>query len=140
MTVLEKIQTYLLARAGYDEAHATSQAAHKVMRDAEYELVDTMLGDGVPSVGLDASAERTAANISLRKQYACSVTAANEAQIREWLVETKGDDSDFVHEKVNKPALIEWMKEEGKEPDDVPAFLKLNTRPGITVRGWKTRT
>jgi hypothetical protein len=135
MTVLEKIQTYLDARAIYDEAHATSQAAHKMMRDAEYELVDTMLSDGVPSMGLDSGV-----NVSLRKQYSCSVTTANEAQIREWLVETRGDDSDFVHEKVNKPALIEWMKEQQKEPDDVPAFLKLNTRPGITVRGWKTRT
>ena len=135
MTVLEKINSYLEARAIYDDMHAASQAAHKTMREAEYELVDVMLSDGVPSMGLDSGV-----NVSLRKQYACSVTAANETQIREWLVETRGDDSDFVHEKVNKPALVEMLKEEGKEPDDVPAFLKLNTRPGITVRGWKTRT
>lgn len=135
MTVLEKIDTYLQARSVYDDIHAQSQAAHKTMREAEYELVDSMINDGVPSVGLDSGV-----NVSLRKQYQCSVTMANEAQIREWLVETEGDDSGFVVEKVNKPALLEWMKDAGKEPDDVPDFLKLNTRPGITVRGWKTRT
>lgn len=135
MTVLEKINNYLAARDAYEIIHAQSQEAHKRMREEEYVLVDTMLADGVPSMGLDSGV-----NVSLRKQYGCSVTAANEAQIREWLVETQGDDSDFVHEKVNKPALLEMLKETGQEPDDAPAFLKLNTRPGITVRGWKTRT
>ena len=140
MTVLEMIEAYLTKRAAYDEAHEKSVAANAAMREAEYELVDLMLADGVPSVGLEESAERTKANISLRKKYSCSVTKHNEAQIREWLMETEGDDSRFIHEKVNKDALLEWMKEQGKEPDDVPAFVKLTTRPGITVRGWKTRT
>jgi metal-sulfur cluster biosynthetic enzyme len=140
MTVLETISAYLQARAVFDEAHAASQRAYKLKQDAEYELVSVMVSDGVPSINLDATETRTGANIGLRKKYGCAVTKDNEAQIREWLMETEGDDSRFVHEKVNKEALLEWMKEQGKEPDDVPAFIKLNTRPGITVRGWKTRT
>jgi len=134
MTILQKIDDYLAAREAYEEIHEQSAKAHKAMRASEYELVDTMLNDGVPSVGLDSGL-----HVSLRKQYSCSVTVGNEDQIREWLTEVEGDDTQFVHERVNKPALVEWLKETEKEPDDVPEFLKLNTRPGITVRGWKTR-
>ena len=138
MTVLEKIDSYLAARTEYERIHEESQKAHAAMRATEYELVDGMLNDGVPSIGLD-----TGVHVSLRKQFQCSVTQANEDQVREWLTETCGDDSQFVIEKVNKPALLEWLKARFEkaemDEDSVPSMLKLSTRPGITLRGWKNR-
>lgn len=134
MTVQKKIDAYLEARSVYDNIHKLSQEAHQKMKSMEYELVDEMLNTGVSSQGMDDGL-----SIHLRKQYNCSVTQQNEEQVREWLIETEGDDSQFVVEKVNKPALLEWMKDKGLEPDDAPEFLKLSTRPGLTVRGWNKR-
>lgn len=138
MTVLDAIDTYLNAREFYEGIHEQSQKAHKAMRAAEYELVDNMLDEGVPSVGLD-----TGIHVSLRKQFQCSVTVDNEERIREWYTEKEGGDGDIVHEKVNKPALIEYLRHKFEKEDwdeeSVPEHLNLTTRPSITLRGWKNR-
>lgn len=134
MSVLEKIDGYLEARAAYEACHEASQAAYAMMKSAEYECVDGMLEEHVKSHGMD-----NGVHLSLRKQFTCSVTIDNENQIREWLTEWLGDDSEYIVEKVNKPALLEMLKAKEMEPQDAPDFLKLSTRPGITLRGWKDR-
>jgi protoheme ferro-lyase len=139
MTVLTKIDEYLSAREFYEGIHEQSQKAHKAMRAAEYELVNEMLDEGTNNVGLD-----TGIHVNLRKQFTCSVTVENEDRIREWLTEKEGDDARFVHEKVNKPAFVEWLREEILEKQqldesDVPEFVKLTSRPSISLRGWSTR-
>ncbi len=138
MSVLTKIDEYLDAREAYELADQKQKLAGKKMRAAEWELVDNMLAEGVPSVGLD-----TGIHVGLRKYFGVEVTLQNQQQIREWLLETTGDDAPFVIEKVNRAAVIEWLKEkiesEVLDEGSVPPYFKLNTRPGITVRGWKDR-
>jgi hypothetical protein len=134
MTIQERLEAYLEAREDYDVAHDLSSKAHARMKALETELVDEMVGTHTQSHGT-----KDGIHVSLRKQFNCSVTQANETQIRNWLNDTEGDDSQFVVEKVHKPALVEWLKQKDYGPEDVPDFLKLSTRPGITVRGWNTR-
>ncbi len=138
MTVLTKIDEYLSAREFYEGIHEQSQKAHKAMRGAEYDLVTSMLDEGTQNVGLDSGI-----HVALRKQFQCSVTVDNEDRIREWYTEQEGADADIVHEKVNKPALIEYLKhkfeKDNWDVDSVPEHLSLTTRPSITLRGWKTR-
>jgi hypothetical protein len=137
MTVQDKLADYYNARENYERWHELSAAGHEAMKNAEREAVDAMLNDGLKSLGL---ADGT--HVSLRKQFTCSVTVDNEAQVREWLVEVNGDDSQFVVEKVHKPALVEWLRaefEKTMDEGDVPDFMKMQTSPALSVRGWKSR-
>ncbi len=139
MTVQTALENYYACRAHYDQVHNLSSIAHKNMKDAERLAVDAMLDEGTKSIGLDDGT-----HVSLRKQFNISVTVNNEDQIREWLTEVEGDDSEFIHEKVNKAAVVEWMKiqilEVGDlDEGDVPDFMSFSQHPGLTVRGWKTR-
>lgn len=137
MTVQEKLDDYVNARENYERWHELSASGYALMKTAEYAAVDAMLNDGIKSIG---RADGT--NVSLRKQFTCSVTLDNEAQVREWLVEVNGDDAQFVVEKVHKPALLEWLRgefEKTMDEGDVPEFLKMRTSPALSVRGWKMR-
>jgi len=134
MNAKEKIDAFYEAREAYEQAHKLSGEMFAAMKDAERAAVDKMLEEGLKSMGRDDGT-----HVSLRKQYTCSVTLDNEDQVRQWLVDTNGDDAQFVVEKVHKPALLEWMREKAMEVGDVPDFLKLNTTPALSVRGWKTR-
>lgn len=142
MTVLEKLDDYFAARALYDDIHAESKVAFSAWRAAEYELIEAMLKEKRPVVSEGVFGGQHLL-VSLRKQFGCSVTIENEDRIREWLTEVEGSDADFVVEKVNKPALLEHLKQRIDDAlldeSEVPDFLKLSSRPGITVRGWKDR-
>lgn len=138
MAILEKIDAFYVAREEYERLTKMVSDAYRAMKGAEHEAVDAMLNEGTKSIGRDDGT-----HVSLRQNFSCSVTIDNEDQIREWLVSTTGDDAQFIVEKVHKPALIEWLKERFKvarmDDSDVPDFLNLNTHPGLSVRGWKTR-
>lgn len=137
MTVQEKLDDYYNARENYERWHELSSAGYAAMKDAERAAVDAMLEEGVKSMG---RADGT--NVSLRKQFTCSVTMDNEPQVREWLAEITGDDAPFVVEKVHKPAVLEWLRSEFEktmDEGDVPEFLKMQTSPALSVRGWKMR-
>lgn len=134
MNLNDIIDDYYERRAAHERAdHAAKQCYHE-MKAAEAKLVDAMLEAGMPSVKrFDGTA------ISLRKNVSLSVTKDNSDQIRTWLIATVGDDKDFVEEVVAKSAITELVKqqlEEGLADDDFPIFLKVSTRPGISVRGW----
>lgn len=137
MTVQEKLDDYCNARENYERWHELSAAGYEAMKNAERAAVDAMLDDGIKSIGRDDGT-----NISLRKQFTCSVTIENENEVRKWLVEVNGDDAQFVVEKVHKPALLEWLRaefEKTMDEGDVPDFMKLQTSPALSVRGWKMR-
>ncbi len=137
MTAQDKIGAYYEARTDYDRLHAMSSAAHITMKNAEREAVNAMLEEGIKSIGQDDGT-----HVSLRKRFECSITIDNEDAVRAWLTEVEGDDAQFVVEKVHKPAVLEWMKEEFEktmDEGDVPDFMNFTQQPALTVRGWKTR-
>lgn len=139
MSVNDLIDEYYNMRSDHDQLKAETAAAYKGMQRAEAKLVDAMLDEGVNSVGRDSDGT----HISLRKRFTISVTVENEQQIRDWLTEEVGDDTDFVVEKLNKTAVTDLVKQKVEvdlEPEtEIPEFLKLNTSPTVSVRGWKER-
>lgn len=141
-TSSERIDEYYEARANYDDLKQLSNTAERVMRNAEAKVVDALLDES--SMGVKRN---DGTFVSLRQHFSLSVNAENQESIREWLVSTEGDDSPFVEEKVNKVALTELIKSKMNDhsdlntlEEDFPLFLNLSTRPGLSVRGWKTRT
>ena len=139
MDLKDRIANYYETRAAYEQLKAQSDALYHELKRAENEVIDEMLNEGTRSIGLDDGT-----NVSLRKSFTVSVTKDNFEPIRNWLMDTVGDDSDFVEEVVSKPALLDYLKaavDTGKLlEEDVPEFLRLNTRPTISVRGWTKRS
>lgn len=130
-----KIDAYYAARRAYDEAKAVSNAADKERRDKERELVDYMIENQINSVDRTDGTKPLLANT-----VSISVTKDNFEAIRSWLMETEGDDSDFLETVVSKPAVLELVKKklkEGDDPSDMPDFLACDTRPTLRVNGWK---
>ena len=138
MNLKDKIANYYEARAAYEQAKAQADALYHQMKRDENAVVDAMLDEGTRSMGLDDGT-----NVSLRKSFTISVTKDNFDSIRSWLMDTVGDDADFVEEVVSKPALLDFLKasvDTGKMfEEDVPEFLRLSTRPTVSVRGWTKR-
>lgn len=132
-----KIEAYYEARAEYDRLKALSDAADRVRRDRERELVDYMIENQIKKVSL---ADGTTP--LLVQAISCSVTQENYDDIREWLRNSVGDDADFIVTIPHKPTILEHIKKlvkEGDDPADFPAFLKVDTRPTLRVDGWKGR-
>jgi hypothetical protein len=132
-----KIQAYYEARAAYDEAHRVSSEADAVRRQKERELVDYMIEHQIKKVSLD---DGTTPILVSAASIACN--QENAEAIRQWLVNTEGDDSDYMVTVVSKPAVLELVKKKlkaGEDPTDFPDFLKVDTRPTLRVDGWKTR-
>lgn len=129
-------EIYYAARRDYDQKKQLSNEADKVRRAREAELVDYMIEHQIKSVSRnDGTTPLLAASVSI------SVTKDNYQQIRDWLLQTEGDDKDYVETIVSKPAVLELVKKKLKAGDDVtdfPDFLKPDTRPTLRVNGWKT--
>jgi hypothetical protein len=130
-----KIDAYYAARRDYDDKKAASNQADAERRRLERELVDYMMEHQIKSVDrMDGTKPLLASSVS------ASVTKENAEEIRAWLLETVGDDSDFMETIVSKPAVVELLKKrikEGDDPSDFPAFLKVDTRPTLRVNGWR---
>ncbi|MCP4899931.1 MAG: hypothetical protein GY906_23430 [bacterium] len=133
-----KIEAYYAARADYDEKKQISDAADKMRRHREAELVDCMMEEKIKKVSRDDGTTPALANI-----VSIGIKKEDFDSIRIWLNDTIGDESDFVEEVVSKPALLEHVKklilEEKFDPSELPAFLHCDTRPTLRVTGWKTR-
>lgn len=132
-----KIDAYYEARAAYDEAHRLSSEADALRRAKERELVDYMIEHQIQKI---ERADGTKPLLVSAVSIAC--TAENSEQIRKWLVETEGDDADFMVNVLHKPAVLELVKKkikEGDDPSEFPAFLKCDSRPTLRVDGWKSR-
>jgi hypothetical protein len=136
-TLNDKIAAYYEARSAYDEAKKISDDLDKIRRTRESELVSFMIENQIKNVKLDDGTTPTLVN-----SVSISVTKDNFDAIREWLLDTIGDDADYVEEVVSKPAVLELVKkklEGGSDPTEMPAFLKCDTRPTLRVSGWKGR-
>lgn len=134
----EKIEAYYEARADYEAKAAIATDAEKLRRKLEYELIDLMMEEGVTKISLDDGTTPT-----LVKSCSASITKDNFDDIREWLRETVGDDSDYIETIVSKSAVMERVKHlldvEKWDETDLPQFLRVSTRPTIRVTGWKQR-
>lgn len=134
----EKIEAYYAARADYEAKAEIATKAEKLRRGLEYELVELMLEEGVTKISLDDGTTPT-----LVKSCSASITKDNFDDIREWLRETVGDDSDYVETVVSKPAVMERIKHlidvEKYDETDLPSFLRVSTRPTIRITGWNKR-
>jgi hypothetical protein len=130
-----KTELYYEARRDYDQKKALSNEADKVRRQREADLVDYMIEHQIKGFDReDGTKPLLVSSVSI------SVTKDNYDAIRQWLMETEGDDSDFVETIVSKPAVLELVKKKLKAGDDVtdfPDFLKPDTRPSLRVYGWK---
>ena len=136
-TINELIDAYYEARALHDEAKAKATELEKARRAAENKLIDHMLDEGTTGVKRDDGT-----SVGLRKSLSLSCTKENHHLLRGWLMDELGDDSDFVEEVVSKTALTELVKgrvDEGADEDDFPEFMRVSTRPIISVQGWKNR-
>jgi hypothetical protein len=131
-----KAEAYYEARRDYEAKKAASNIADTERRRREAELVDYMIEHQIKSFDRnDGTKPLLAASVSI------SVTKDNYDQIRAWLLETEGDDKDYVETVVSKPAVLELVKKKLKAGDDVsdfPDFLKPDTRPTLRVNGWKS--
>jgi len=136
--VADLIDAYVAARDEHDRLKDLKTRAYDAQKAAETELIDAMLDQGLPQVKTDEGL-----TVSLRKDMNFSCTKDNFTFIREWLREEMGDDLPYVEEVVSKSALTELLKgkiEEGTHESEFPPFLRLSTRPGLSVRGLKARS
>lgn len=132
-----KIEAYYAARAAYDEAHRISSEADALRRQRERELVDYMIENQIKKISRD---DGTTTILVSATSIACN--QENAEDIRKWLVNTEGDDTDYMVNVLSKPAVLELVKKKikaGEDPSDFPEFLKVDTRPNVRVDGWKGR-
>ena len=133
--ISDRQQAYYEARRDHEEKKAIATTAAKLMAKREAELVDAMIDAGVQNFKLDDGSM-----VSIRKRVSISCTQANEAQVREWLLDRTGDDRQFIEQKVSKKAVEDYVKQSLEEGSiskfEVPEFLRLNQHPCVAVRGW----
>lgn len=128
---------YFAAREAYDSAKKASDEADKLRREAEKKVVDYMIENGITKVSLADGVTPLLANT-----VTISVTQESYEDIRAWLRASVGDDKDFLVTIPHKPAILELVKQridEGVDTSELPAFLKVSTRPTLRVMGWKGR-
>ena len=111
--------------------------AKDAMMHAKKDLIETMMDMGLTK--LDYMDDDSA--IHFRGNMNISVTKANEADVRSWLMSQYGDDAEFEDTKLNKTEIRKRIKEDIEAGElsetDVPDVLKLSQFPDIQVRGWK---
>jgi len=130
----EQWARYADARLAYEEAKEESNRLEEAWRVEEAKLVDAMLNAGLKNFTNDDGTKPT-----LTKNASVKCNKDNADDVREWLVDTVGDDTDFVEETVNRFKVAAHVKkklEAGADESEFPAFLGLNTRPAIRVYGW----
>ncbi len=125
---------YISARINKEMAADAVKRAKRAMTDAEEALVEVMQDDDIQNFTMD-----TGLQCYIHQNFRISVTEKNHHEVRDWLLETTGDDQPFMEEKLDRKAVEDHCRElaktEGK--DRIPQCLSLYTNPGIGVRGWK---
>ena len=138
MELNEHVAWFLTTKRRYDEAHQKSQEAHRKWRQAETDFIDALLNEKVKTF----KHLETGEVFGLSEHFGVSVTQNNTDLIREWLVESEGDDAPYLTEVCDKKAVTEHVKtlveknrQDGcADEDGVPQFLKLKTRPVLSHR------
>jgi len=131
-TLMTLFTAYKLARQTYDEAKRRSDEADKYRRACERTLVDYMLEIGVTKFGTDDDMQPI-----IVKQQSIQVNKENSEQIRQWLLDTVGDDSDYMKTELSKSAVLELVKDRSESGDEIPEFLGFKESPGLRVLGWQ---
>lgn len=145
MSLQDTVDAFYRARARYEEADRSAKAFYKIKQTREREMIEAMLEAETKGVRREDGTY-----CGWKRNVRISVTQENDADIREWLLETTGDDSDFLATKCNKSAVEEHVKKlvgenEAIDADDdddtekhvIPQFFKLNQHPVANVTGWK---
>jgi hypothetical protein len=128
-TVEEARKRYVAARLNCDVCASAAKKARKQMQSCEEELVEALLDAEMTQIKMESGL-----TLFLRKQFHISLTQENKPMVRQWLLNTTGDDMPFVYEELDKKAVEEHCKNLDK--DEIPEMLKLHTRPAIGVRNW----
>lgn len=134
--VQKVISQYFTARAHHQQLKDQVSDAYKSLKKFEAAVVDAFTETPSTKGGVRPGDGTT---VSIKNETQISVTQANEAEVRKWLVEETGDDADFVRENVVKKHVLEFVRDklaEGVPADEFPEELKINTRPVVSVRGW----
>lgn len=135
--LLEQQQRYYDARTQYDIAKAESDRLEKLWRAEEEQLVERMVEANVKSVQFADGSKPT-----LVKNVSAKCNQGNQAEVRQWLIDTEGDDSDFLKTEADRHKVNAHIKkqiEAGADPEDYPDFLSVSVRPNVRVYGWKNR-
>lgn len=131
-------QRYYALRERCDVAERTYEEAKRAMREAEEELVEAMLDDGVERFSL-----KDGTTVFLKPQTFISVTQKNTAEIEEWLTEVEGDAAPFQKTVLDKAEIVDKvttrLAEGSLSPMDLPDCLNFTQKPRAYVRGWKGR-
>jgi hypothetical protein len=128
-TLEEARKLYIAARLHHDVCASAAKRARKQLKECEEALVETLLDGEMTQVKMESGL-----TLFLRKQFKISLSEETKPKVREWLLETTGDDKPFVFEDVDKKAVEEHCKTLDK--DEIPEMLNLYTRPVIGVRNW----
>jgi len=124
---------YYSARIAYEKLKDQCSKLYKVLMARETELIDAMLDKETRSIKREDGTSPT-----LVKSTTCSIAKDNHQLIRQWLLETEGDDNDYVHEVVDKWAVVELVKKKMEDGEsEFPAFLNVDIRPKLRVNGWQ---
>lgn len=134
----QKIDAYYAARADYDTKKEASNAADKIRRSAETELVDYMIENQVQG---HKRTDGTA--VTLKRTVSIRMNKGIFEPVRLWLCDTVGDDADYIETVVSKSAVLEHVKkliiEDDVDPADLPDCLGVDARPTLAVTGWNQR-
>ena len=128
-TLEEARKLYIAARLHSDVCASAAKRARAQLKECEEALVDTLLDGEMTQIKMESGL-----TLFLRKQFHISLSAETKPKVREWLLETTGDDKPFIYEDVDKRAVEEHCKT--LDQDEIPGMLKLHTRPAIGVRNW----
>ena len=138
MNLLDFQREYYEARTSYDEAKAESDRLEKLWRVQESKLIEKMMDEGVKSVTLDDGSRPT-----LAKGVSVKCNKETHSQVRQWLLDTVGDDSDFVETLPNRFKVAAHVKklieEQHADPEGFPEFLAVSVKPTMRVLGWTKR-
>lgn len=128
-TVEDARKLYVAARLHSDVCANAAKRARAQLRQVEDELVEALLDSEMTQIKMESGL-----TLFLRKQFKISLTEETKPKVRQWLLDTTGDDMPFVKEEVDKQAVEDHCK--GLDKDEIPPYLNLHTKPAIGVRNW----
>lgn len=130
MSLIEKRDAFIAAKIALDEAEGARKEAKALFTKAELALKKAMRDNKTPRLpyGDDIL-------IYTSDRFSCSVTQENDGKIRDWLLDTVGDDMPYVEEKVAKGPLTEFLKT--LKPHEIPDFLNAGEWTAVNVLGWR---
>ena len=134
MSIAKYCDDYVVCRREYELQRGLLKEAYSSMMRAKARMIDEMLAEETKAFKRDDGL-----HVILRKSVTFSTAQKMADTIRDWLVETVGDDQPFIEEKISKKALSAYIKQkldDGADESDFPEFLRLSTRPDVTVRGF----